>query len=624
MNHNKLKLLPLCCLLAAGAEAASTDINDTVRLQDVVVTGARYQTDLRHLPYTVSLVGRNSLVKNERLSVLPTLQEQVPSLFVSSRGMLGYGVSTGAAGGMTLRGISSGNGQLLVLIDGHPQYMGVYGHSISDSYQTLMAEQVEVLRGPASVLYGSNAMGGVVNIVTRKVPQDGSRTEIGLGAGSWGTVMGDLSNQFRSGRFSSTVALQYARTDNHRPSMGFEQYGGLVKLGYDINSNWKAYADLDLTHFNASQPGSTNSPVLDYRQWITRGAAAIGLDNDYGWTSGGLSVYSNFGRHKINDGHAADAAEQTRLFRSRDALTGVNLYQSFRLFRGNRLTLGFDWQNIYGRAYYTSRETGEVLTTANKQSGHVHNNEVAGYIDLRQDITSWFTLDAGLRLDHHSVTGSEWIPQAGLVFRPVSTGELKLSVAKGFRNPTMREMYLYPPSNTDLQPERLWNYELSWRQRLLQGRLSYGVNLFYIDADNIIQTIERKNVNTGTLYNTGLEADLSYRLNEHWALSTNHSFLHMAHKVLTAPEYKGYLGADYANGRWAVSAGLQYVDGLYTSLAPEEQENFWLLNASVRYQLTPWLKLWVKGDNLLAQRYETLRGYPMPRATFMAGVRVRL
>ena len=57
---------------------------------------------------------------------------------------------------------------MLVLIDGHPQYNGVYGHPISDSYQTLMAERVEVLRGPASVLYGSNAMGGVLNIVTRR------------------------------------------------------------------------------------------------------------------------------------------------------------------------------------------------------------------------------------------------------------------------------------------------------------------------------------------------------------------------------------------------------------------------------------------------------------------------
>ena len=78
-------------------------------------------------------------------------------------------------------------------------------------------------------------------------------------------------------------------------------------------------------------------------------------------------------------------------------------------------------------------------------------------------------------------------------------------MGKGFRNPTMREMYLYPPSNEDLRPERLISYELSWRQRLLGGALTYGANVFYIDADNIIQTINRRNVNTGRLKNAGVE-----------------------------------------------------------------------------------------------------------------------
>ena len=82
---------------------------------------------------------------------------------------------------------------MLVLIDGHPQYQGIYGHPIADSYQTLMAERVEVLRGPASVLYGSNAMGGVLNIVTRSMHEDGVKTHINLGAGSYGTVQTEAS-----------------------------------------------------------------------------------------------------------------------------------------------------------------------------------------------------------------------------------------------------------------------------------------------------------------------------------------------------------------------------------------------------------------------------------------------
>ena len=280
--------------------------------------------------------------------------------------MMGYGVSTGAAGGINMRGVTGGGGQLLVLIDGHPQYQGIYGHPISDSYQTLMAERVEVLRGPSSVLYGSNAMGGVLNIVTRKMRENGSNTTLNLGAGSYGTVQTDISNQTRSGRFNSTVSAQYNRTDNHRPRMGFEQYGGYMKVGYISTSHWTAYADANITHFNASYPGAVNSPLYEANQWITRGVVSASLSNQYTRTSGTLSVFSNFGRHKIDDGTADPAKPTQRYFRSKDALTGVSWYQTAQLFDGNLFTVGFDYQHIYGNAFYTSKETGEVLDTPNK------------------------------------------------------------------------------------------------------------------------------------------------------------------------------------------------------------------------------------------------------------------
>ena len=136
------------------------------KLDEVVVTGTRNETDIRHLPMTISVVGRQQLEQTYQPSILPTLTEQVPGLFTTSRGIMGYGVSTGAAGGMSLRGIGAGvnaaggpTTSLLVLIDGHPQYMGLMGHPIADAYQSMMAERVEVLRGPASVLYGSNGRG---------------------------------------------------------------------------------------------------------------------------------------------------------------------------------------------------------------------------------------------------------------------------------------------------------------------------------------------------------------------------------------------------------------------------------------------------------------------------------
>ena len=322
MKTNRLAIALVALAIGQSVYAQK----DSIALKELVVTGTRNAVDVRHLPITVSVVGRETLTEQHQASVLPTVMQQVPSLFVTSRSMMGYGVSTGAAGGINLRGISGGAGQLLVLIDGHPQYQGIYGHPISDSYQTLMAERVEVLRGPASVLYGSNAMGGVLNIVTRAASanRDDVKTTINLGAGSYGTVQAEAANQVRSGRFSSTVAAQYGRTDNHRPRMGFEQYGGYMKLGYDLSEHWNTYVDANITHFNASYPGSVSSPLFDADQWITRGVVSAALENHYQNTNGAVSVYSNFGRHKIDDGTADPTKPTQRFFRSKDALTGVS------------------------------------------------------------------------------------------------------------------------------------------------------------------------------------------------------------------------------------------------------------------------------------------------------------
>lgn len=619
-------------LAALAASITVSAQQDSVSLDEVVVTGTRTVTDVRYLPMTVNVISREQLTQNNQMSILPTAMQQVPGLFVTSRSMYGYGVSTGAAGGINMRGISGGAGQLLVLIDGHPQYNGIYGHPISDSYQTLMAERVEVLRGPASVIYGSNAMGGVINIVTRKMLQDGVRTDVRVGGGSYGTVFAEASNTIRKGKFSSMVGGEYSRTDNHRPNMGFEQYGGHLKLAYDFTPNWDAYVDADITHFNASYPGAEDKPIYGANQWITRGVVSAAVENNYEKTNGALSVFTNFGRHKIDDGSTDATKPKTQYFRSKDALTGISWYQSARLFEGNLLTLGVDYQHIYGNAYYTDKTTGDILVMPNKQSGRSYRNEVAGYFDVRQDLVGWLTLDAGLRLDHHSITGSEWVPQFGVVVRPISTGEVKAMVSKGFRNPTMREMFLYPPSNEELKPERLWNYELSWRHRL--QKLSYGANLFYIDADNIILTTQvgsgKKNLNSGKIRNYGAEMEATYHINDMWALNTNHSFLKMKkQQVVAAPKYKGYLGADFRLHRLAVNAGLQYISGLGLDstgdgIADKQEKDFVLLNMSVNYHLNNIVTLWANGENLLAQRYQINYGYPMPRATFMAGVNVKL
>lgn len=438
---------------------------------------------------------------------------------------------------------------------------------------------------------------------------------------SCGIFQGELTNRIRSGKFYSVVSGQYARTDNNRPRMGFEQYGGYVKLGYDMSQHWSAYADINLTHFNASYPGSVQVPVYDARQWITRGVASVVVSNDYGSTSGAVSAYYNFGRHKINDGYEDGEQPKDYYFRSDDALAGLSVYQNIKLLRGNLTTIGLDYQHIYGKAWNRDRASGEITSVI----GHENENEIAGYVDISQDLLSWLTLSAGIRLDHHSQSGTEWIPRGGIVSRVIRNGEIKAMVSKGFRNPSIREMYFWKPANDELRPERIMNYELSWSHKLPSAGLSYGVNLYYMKGSNIIQQqmVDGRpmNVNTGAIENSGAELDLSWRINSSWQVNGNYSLLHMHNPVVGAPESKLWLGANYKSGRWNVNGGLQYISGLYTQTGADEvKENVALLNATVSYRACRMMQLWVKGENLLAQKYEINYGYPMPKATFMAGV----
>lgn len=626
----------IALILAAAAVSISTahatEPSDSI-LQEVVITGTRSATDVRHLSQTVNVVDRAAIEETNRTSLLPLLTEQVPGLFITQRGYAGYGVSGGAAGNISMRGMSGSSARMLILIDGHPNYAGIYGHPIADSYQSLMAERVEVLRGPASLLYGSDAMAGVINIVTKK-PQDGTHAYVHAGYGSFNTAESEFSVNTRQGKMSAVASGSYNRTDGHRDNMNFEQFGGYAKLGYDISDNWNASANIDITRFKASQPGSESAPLIDADQDITRGTTALFIENNYKKTSGAVSVFYNWGNHWINDGYTPGTTPKAFRFVSYDEMWGASAWQSASLFEGNRLTLGFDYYRYGGKAnnHYVdgpNAGTDDLQVDASE-------DEIAGYLETRQTIGDWLTLNAGLRVDHHSKAGTELVPQAGAAFHLPANAEVKLSVGKGFRYPIIREMFMYPPKNDALKAESLWNYELAFSQTLLDGKLNYGVNLFYLDADNIIVTAPNPmapppmlNQNTGELKNKGVELQASYLVSKSIAVHGNYSYLNMENPVIGAPENKVYLGGSYTNNALHVSTGLQYINGLYSVVnandpTQNKKENFLLWNARVSYQISDMIGVWVNGDNLLNTKYQINDGYPMPGIAFMAGFTLTL
>ena len=148
-------------------------IDSLINLQGVVISANKIQVNRNSVPLTISVIDRDQIEASSESALLPVLSERVPGLFVTEKGITGFGVSNGSAGTVNIRGVGQGN-KVLMLFDGQPQWAGVFGHSLPDTYVASDIERVEVIRGPGSLLYGSNAMGGVVNIITRQHKQEGT------------------------------------------------------------------------------------------------------------------------------------------------------------------------------------------------------------------------------------------------------------------------------------------------------------------------------------------------------------------------------------------------------------------------------------------------------------------
>ena len=256
--------------------------------------------------------------------------------------------------------------------------------------------------------------------------------------------------------------------------MGFEQYGGYAKLGYEISNHWNAWADVNVTHFNASNPGETFDPLIDNDQRITRGMTSLALENRYAKTSGTLSFFYNWGKHWINDGYHPDEQPLDYRFRSRDDMLGLSWYQSVAAVRGKSPDGGCGLFPFRRRGVESAgRRRRPRDATADKIQ-----HETAGYVDFRQSLTRWLTFDAGLRLDHHSHVGTEWVPQAGLSF--VLPRQRAAQVFGGQRISLSHHPRVVYVSSGQSRPEARAAVELRafFLAATVRRTLSYGVNVF--------------------------------------------------------------------------------------------------------------------------------------------------
>lgn len=605
-------------MLAAALNVRAGESPDTLQafhLNEVIVTGSNTIVGRNLLPYTVTTVGRQQLEATGSTQLLSAISGLVPSLFVTQRNIFGFGVSNGGSGHIKMRGVGGDRASaVLMMVDGQPQFAGLYSHHVADFYGIESVERVEVLRGPASVLYGSNAMAGVINVITKNARQEGTHTGITVQYGSYNTLLTSITNTNRYGRFSSLVSAGYNRTDGLKENFDFSQLNGYVKIGYDFSDNWSTYADYSLMTFTGNDPiyPAIKGQQGVYQQKVIRGEGSVVAVNKYRKTNGVARAYYSYGNHFIHD---------PNYFHSLDDRLGFIIYQNFNPWRGACATAGFDFDRYTGKIPISGGKNHQQAPLATLERKAII--EYSPYITLQQKL--WhdrIVLNAGVRMANSNMFGVKMIPQAGFVIAPGKGWTLKASVAKGYRNPSFRELFLYKFANPYLLPESMMNYEVCIGKNL--GRyLSIDLTGYCSRGSNIIQQTATINENTGSFINNGIELAARSHPIEQLSLWASYSYLHTSVTALTgAPKHQYYIGVGWdAFKKFHVDTELKGVAKLFVADDVDVQ-NYALLNMRVSYQLIKQVQLTVNIDNLTNTQYIINKGYPMPGITAMGGVKI--
>ena len=597
-------VIVLCLPLSLLAQ--TPDSMKTYQLDPVVVTATHAEALLSSLPITFTVIPRGVLEQSGSTALLSVLNHEVPGMFVTERGILGYGVANGAAGQITMRG-TGGNPTtgVLVLTDGRPQMMGLMGHPLPDAYSVAGVERVEVIRGPASLLYGSNAMGGVVNIIPQSTYGQALHGEASALYGSYGTRKLDLDGSFGFEPGALQVSFGREETDGHRDWSSFRMTTGSVRGTIPLNAQFSLSPDLAITDFRTYDPGPASTPYTDHWVDATRGSGGLTLRNSIGNSEGALQLFANWGRHDIYDG-----------FHSTDQFVGAMLYQAFRLSEAATLTAGADLHRYGGAAEnrITSLNYGDHRIT-----------ESAAYVVAKVDSLGPVSVTAGLRYNYHSLYKGEFIPQAGISWKAAEGTTFRANAGKGFRSPTIRELYLFPSPTPTLEPERMWNYEVGVLQAFGQfanvdvaAFLAEGSNMILVGGAYPKLTLS----NSGRFTHRGVEMSLHVAPTGTLSFKVAYSYLDPAQQTNANPRHKadGMLTWDAAPVE--ATAGVQWVSGLYgADNYSKPLPEYTLLRARINCAIFRGLSVFLSGENLLDRSYQTIYDYPMPGRTVFAGIK---
>lgn len=624
----------------APIESSANTFSASVALEPVVVTANRLDTPAGDVSSSLTVLTAEDLEQKQSSTVLDALR-QVPGLHVTQSGAPGENTAIYTRGG--------NDDSTLIMIDGVPLNNPIDASRSYDYLDQLSLDgvkQIEVVRGPQGALYGSAAMAGVVNIITRdgKGPLGGSALFEG---GSYGTFQERVSAQ--GGDTGANFLLAASRLDTSGFPTADKSFGnsldspdddtsGLLKVGASPVSNLGT--DLTLrysqSHTNLVDGGGANGDdpnyFADQKQLTLADQSKLTL-GDWEQVLGISFVDENRVYSDKYDSVYPNSADQAGNYDGQ--MAQLSWQNNLKVASEETVMLGLQGYQEWGTAYYNSRTYSYTdAESANAEIGSL-------FAQSQTHIEDRFFLNVGGRVDSHSQFGTHGTFQVGAAYYvPGLETKWLANVGTGFEAPNLYQLYDPSYGNSGLQPETNTGVDVGFEQPL--GGVRVGVTYFHDDYDNLFgsDSSTYQYINIARAMTQGIESfveingiqNLSWRVDYTYLntkdLSTQSSDVDAGKALLRRPAHQGDMDASYNFGKLELGGTLSYVgvrlDENFNTSTLLTMPAYILVSLRGSYQLNDQIKLFARVDNLFNQAYEEVYGYGTAGLSAYGGIKISL
>ncbi len=630
----------LCCVfpMTTSAESRATSDENT---RKVVVSAHHFETPAEKVGSSVTVITAEDIERSQKVYLLDLLRD-VPGVDVVQSGGRGGNAS------VFLRGANSEH--TLVVLDGieinNPGSNARFFNFANMSLENI--EQVEILRGSQSTLYGSDAIGGVIHITTKKgTPQ----TEIGVSVegGSFETFVesaevrsgaegGEFSfgvSREDSGSFSAAAEEDGNSEDDEYERTSFSFQGGIHPLNeLDLNVVFRhndSKADIDN---DGGVGGDDPNRLLDTRETFFRTEAALDLFDGALKQVYGVSLTN----HKFNDDNDPDAAHPLDTQRSqyRGKLIKWDLKNVIHPTESSRLVFGIETEQEKASSNFSS---DGAFGPYSSNFGPTDARTNGYYADLFVEATEWLASSFGVRVDDHSRTDSEVTFRVAPVVTIAETGTRFLgTVSTGYKSPSLFQLYS-SFGNPMLEAEESTSWELGIEQTLFGDAVTVGGTYFRNDIDQLVTfnsgTFLFENINEAEIEGfeffaranlvEGLDLSIDFTLLDTEDKSTGDDLLRRARSQVSSSLHYTFLDA-----RASVQARVRYVgdrdDQNFNTFPAERVElsGYTLVDLLGSYQVSDEISLFARVENLFDKEYQEVFGYGTAGVAAYGGVKVNI